>query len=129
MSIIVETPNEAQTIRGVLALRVLLRDAEKFIWMWARPKDFEDVLSTEVGGLRIELVRHPNTDDDFLFLRYGGDCCGVVQTRTAPQEGRRIFLELWDKAFAVCKKQRCEAINRVFGSSDEPIGFKFDSDK
>src|SRR5216117_1241133 len=82
MPIIVETPNETQTTTGVFALRILLRDAEKFAWQWARPTDFKDVLSTEVGGLRIELIRHPQTDDDLLLLRYGGDCCGVVQVKT-----------------------------------------------
>ena len=129
MPIIVETPNETQTTTGGFALRTLLRDAEKFAWLWARPQDFEDVLSTEVGGLRIELIRHPLTDDDFLRLRYGDDCCGVVQVRTAPEEERRMFLELWNKALAVYKEQRHTAINRVFGLSNESIGFKFYSDK
>jgi len=128
MPIIVETPNETQTTTGVFALRILLRDAEKFAWQWARPTDFKDVLSTEVGGLRIELIRHPRTDDDLLLLRYGGDCCGVVQVKTGPEEGRRMFLELWNKALAVYKEQRRAAINRVFGLSNESIGFKFYSD-
>ena len=121
---------QQQTLLGALALRSLLERANEFIWHWHRPEDFKDVLSAETLGLSIELINYKAAGKGLLFLRYGGDACGVVSTETAPENGRKMFFELWEKTLLICKQQRDEAIRRVFLLNEkETIGFKFTSDE
>jgi hypothetical protein len=120
---------QQQKLLGILALRSLLERVDKFLWSWERPEDLKDVLFTQAEGLRIELINYRATGIGRLFLRYGGDCCGALATETEPEEGRRMFFDLWERALAACKQQRDEAIRYAFGlENDGPIGFKFTSD-
>jgi hypothetical protein len=120
---------QEQKLLGILALRSLLEKVDKFPWSWERPEDLKDVLSTETHGLRIELINYRATGIGRLFLRHGGDCCGAIATETAPEDGRGMFFDLWEKALAACKRQRNEAIRYAFGlEHDGTIGFKFTSD-
>ncbi|HZP64320.1 MAG TPA: hypothetical protein VFB28_12970 [Terriglobales bacterium] len=122
--------SEQQILLGVLVLRTLLEKADEFIWQWHRPEDFKDVLTAEISGLRIELVHYTSTAMGRVFLRYGGDTCGVMVTETAPENGRQMFFDAWEKTSLVCKRQRDDAIRRAFGLNEkEAIGFKFSSDQ
>jgi hypothetical protein len=122
--------SEQQTLLGVLVLRTLLQKAEQFIWQWHRPQDFKDVLTADMWGLRIELVHYTAESKGRLFLRYGGDTCGAMATETAPENGRQMFFDVWEKTLLICKRQRDDAIKRVFGLNEtEAIGFRFSSDK
>jgi|SRR5438034_533167 len=105
---------QQQTLLGVLALRSLLERASEFIWHWQRPEDFKDILSAETLGLRIELINYKAAGKGLLFLRYGGDTCGAISTETAPEHGREMFFDLWEKTLLICKQQRDEAIRRAF---------------
>lgn len=122
--------SEQQTVLGVLVLRTLLEGSDQFIWQWNRPQDGKDVLTAETSGLRIELVNYTLAGKGRIFLRYAGDACGALATETAPEAGRQMFFDVWEKVLLTCKRQRDEAIKRVFGLNEkEAIGFKFSSDQ
>ena len=122
--------SQEQRMLGILVLRSLLERAGEFTWHWQRPEDFKDVLSTEIMGLRVELINYRVAGKGLLFLRYGDDCCGAVSTETAPEDGRKMFFDLWEKTSLICKQQRNEAIRGAFLLEQKaPIGFKFTSDE
>jgi hypothetical protein len=117
----VPTPlTEQQKYLGVFALRSLLeKDAARFPWLWSRPEDFKDVLSTTVDGLKIELIKYARSGEGCLFLRYGGDTCGAVITDS--DEGRKLFQETWDKVLSIAHLLKSRVITDATRRSAETL--------